>query len=245
MDHGACVVILRFVLLLRRLASCFCSALPSNRGCKPCRINSFLRFRFRYLEGTTTVRGRIIIESPYSGHVLRNAAYARTACAHALALGDAPFASHLLYTQPGILDDTLEDERALGIAAGLLWGSVADVTVVYIDLGISNGMKIGIKNARDSNRPVELRSIGFTITLQAGWTERLDECLVRAASVFGTGDAARYYREQEAIVERFQAVANAIAFRDALIRLAGRTKEAVSQLPRQSEPSRIKLRELP
>ena len=109
---------------------------------------------------------RIIIESPCSGHVIRNTLYARAAVAHALSLGDAPLASHLLYTQPGILDDTQEDERALGIAAGLEWALAAESTIVYIDLGISDGMKIGVRNARSRNRPVELRSINYPLTLR-------------------------------------------------------------------------------
>src|SRR4029077_21043205 len=35
------------------------------------------------------------------------------------AQGGGPFASHLLDTQPGVLDDQVPDERRLGIAAGL------------------------------------------------------------------------------------------------------------------------------
>ena len=55
----------------------------------------------------------------------------------------------------------------------------------------------------------------------AGWTEPLAECVTRAASVFGTGDAARYYREQEAIVAEFEAAAErgdeALHFSSAII----------------------------
>lgn len=150
---------------------------------------------------------RVIVESPYQGHVIRNTIYARAACAHALALGDAPFASHLLYTQDGILDDTREDERALGIAAGLLWGAAAAASVAYVDLGVSDGMKTGIDNARRFNRPVELRSIGGPYTLQAGLSEPIDELLARCATVFGEGDASRYYRAQERIVSAVQLAA--------------------------------------
>jgi hypothetical protein len=35
------------------------------------------------------------------------------------------------------------DERARGISAGLVWGEVADATVVYVDRGISGGMRQG------------------------------------------------------------------------------------------------------
>jgi len=65
---------------------------------------------------------RVILESPYAGDVATNVAYARRALRDCLLRGEAPFASHLLYTQPGVLDDTLPDERACGIEAGLIWG---------------------------------------------------------------------------------------------------------------------------
>ncbi|WP_242137359.1 hypothetical protein [Sphingomonas sp. TREG-RG-20F-R18-01] len=83
---------------------------------------------------------RVILESPYAGDVERNVAYARACLADSLARGEAPIASHLLYTQPGVLDDSKPGERAHGIAAGLAWKSVADAQVFYVDLGWSNGM---------------------------------------------------------------------------------------------------------
>ena len=107
---------------------------------------------------------RVILESPYGNTdpeiVRRNIAYAR-ACVHdCLARGEAAIASHLLYTQPGILDDNNPDERALGIDAGLAWGVVAERTVVYHDLGITRGMRFGIRHALDNGRPFELRRLG-------------------------------------------------------------------------------------
>lgn len=100
---------------------------------------------------------RVIVESPYAGDVERNAAYARAALADCLRRGEAPFASHLLYTQPGVLDDDVPEERAWGIEAGLAWGSVADATVVYGDLGTSRGMEYGIAAAEAAGRPIEYR----------------------------------------------------------------------------------------
>lgn len=73
--------------------------------------------------------------------------------------GEAPFASHLLYTQPGILNDGNIIERQWGIQAGLMWGSVADATVVYVDRGISRGMAYGIERAKKEGRPVTYRAI--------------------------------------------------------------------------------------
>jgi len=73
--------------------------------------------------------------------------------------GEAPFASHLLYTQEGILDDNIPEERQLGIDAGLLWGENATKTVVYIDYGLSGGMRYGIERARKAGRPIVFRKL--------------------------------------------------------------------------------------
>lgn len=94
---------------------------------------------------------RVIIESPYGSPdpavVERNRRYLR-ACMHdCLVRGEAPFASHGLYTQPGVLDDNVPEERTHGIEAGFAWREAADATVVYTDLGYSVGMKYGIDAA--------------------------------------------------------------------------------------------------
>ena len=102
---------------------------------------------------------RVILESPYVGDVERNLAYARACLRDCLLRGEAPIASHLLYTQPGVLDDNKREERNLGIEAGLVWGSLAEATVVYTDRGISGGMKFGIERAWKEGRPVEYRKL--------------------------------------------------------------------------------------
>jgi len=99
----------------------------------------------------------VIIESPYAGDVERNTTYARACVRDALSRGEAPLASHLLYTQPGILRDHEPAERQRGIDAGLAWGKVAEATVVYLDYGMSAGMKYGVDNAIAAGRPVEYR----------------------------------------------------------------------------------------
>lgn len=83
---------------------------------------------------------RVIIESPYAGDVEANVTYARAAMHDSLNRGEAPIASHLLYTQPGILRDEVPVERQWGIDAGLAWRAVADCAVFYVDRGWSNGM---------------------------------------------------------------------------------------------------------
>ena len=102
---------------------------------------------------------RVIVESPFAGDVERNTVYARACLRDCLLRGEAPFASHLLYTQVGILNDKIPDDRKLGMEAGFAWGLVAETTVVYIDYGISNGMAAGIKRAEEAGRLVEYRKL--------------------------------------------------------------------------------------
>lgn len=101
----------------------------------------------------------VIIESPFAGDIERNQKYARAAMKDCLYRNEAPYASHLLYTQDGVLDDTDKDQRQLGIEAGLCWGKMASRTIVYIDLGISEGMGKGIIRAFQEGRIIEYRSI--------------------------------------------------------------------------------------
>lgn len=102
----------------------------------------------------------VIVESPYAGDVDGNLAYCRAAMADCLRRGEAPFASHALYTQPGVLSDDISDERMLGIAAGLAWGERADRTACYVDLGWSPGMHLGVQAADAAGRVVEIRRLG-------------------------------------------------------------------------------------
>jgi hypothetical protein len=103
---------------------------------------------------------RVIVESPFAGNWwqrLLNRRYARAALRDCLARGEAPIASHLLYTQ--ILNDSDPGDRALGVAAGLAWLDIADASVVYVDRGISGGMQKGMAAAEAAGVPVEKRSL--------------------------------------------------------------------------------------
>ena len=105
----------------------------------------------------------VILESPYaattSEGIQANVDYARACLRDSLMRGESPIASHLLYTQPGGLDDADPDERQRGIDAGLAWRMVAEASVVYIDRGISAGMQYGIKTALSRGIPVEMRRL--------------------------------------------------------------------------------------
>lgn len=89
------------------------------------------------------------------------------ACLHdSLMRGEAPFASHGLYTLPGVLRDDVPAEREHGIKAGFTWRGVAHATVFYVDLGWSGGMRAGAadanalaQNDREAHL-VEIRTLG-------------------------------------------------------------------------------------
>lgn len=100
---------------------------------------------------------RVVVESPFAGDVEGNLTYLRAAMADCLSRGEAPYASHGLYTQPGVLDDTKPTERSRGIAAGFAWGAQAEARVFYLDKGFSRGMIQALR--LDDEIPVEYRSL--------------------------------------------------------------------------------------
>lgn len=100
----------------------------------------------------------VIIESPFKGDFARNRAYLLLAIRDSLSRGEAPFASHLFYTE--VLDDREPKDRDLGINAGLAWAKKADHVAVYTDLGISSGMKLGIDFHKRNGTSIEYRELG-------------------------------------------------------------------------------------
>lgn len=116
----------------------------------------------------TFLTERVQVESPYRGkgrwpfNVIdrwMNVVYARRCLRDCLMRGEAPFASHLLYTQPLVLDDSIEEDRERGIQAGFLWGIQAQRWAIYGDRGVSTGMRIGAAYALANGIPLEWRSL--------------------------------------------------------------------------------------
>jgi hypothetical protein len=100
---------------------------------------------------------KVVIESPFAGDVVRNVKYAQLCLADSLKRGEAPFLSHLLY--PLVLDDNDPEQRKQGMEAGFEWMKTADLVAVYTDLGITEGMKLGIFYATRYNKKIEYRRI--------------------------------------------------------------------------------------
>ena len=106
----------------------------------------------------------VIIESPYAAItetiLKRNIRYLQAAMHDCLVNHhESPYASHGLYTQPGVLRDEDPEERRCGMLAGFAWRKVAEMTVVYTDLGISPGMKAGISHAEKHGVHVVYRTL--------------------------------------------------------------------------------------
>ena len=124
----------------------------------------------------------VCVESPFFGNVSRNTAYARAALRDCLIRGEAPYASHLLYTQPGVLNDNIDSDRTMGIDAGFAFKSLCKTTVVYEDFGVSNGMQKGIRAAEALGHEIEYRTLPdfkyqeeFNDIAITPWVEKLFE----------------------------------------------------------------------
>lgn len=109
----------------------------------------------------------VVVESPLGAPtregIEKNKEFARACVRDCLRRGEAPYASHLFYDQPGILNDLVTEEREQGINAGFAWGDRADATVVYTDRGISSGMQRGIDRATQLGRRVEYRRLDWGV----------------------------------------------------------------------------------
>jgi hypothetical protein len=144
--------------------------MSSRPECPGCGERACIQINCRPTAPAPT-RPIVIVESRYAGNVEVNLAYTRAAMRDCLLRGEAPFASHALYTQSGVLDDDIPEERQLGTEAGFAFRPAAQRTVVYVDLGYSRGMNLGIAHAEKLGQPVEVRRLlGWEPV--AGWLEQ-------------------------------------------------------------------------
>lgn len=114
----------------------------------------------------------VVVESPLAAPtpegIAENRAYACRCMRDCLDRVESGYASHLLFDQPGILDDLVPEERDRGIEAGFAWGAKADVVAVYIDRGVSGGMRMGIRKAVERDQCIEVRSITRSVSREEG-----------------------------------------------------------------------------
>lgn len=131
---------------------------------------------------------RITVESPLAAPTpegfRRNVRYAQLCLLDSLKRGEAPYASHLLY--PQVFDDLDEDQRRVGMLAGLEWLKMAELVALYIDLGVSRGMVAAEIEAIRYGKPTTQRRLvgksGCLFTTQGA----LDAALLEDPAKWGT-----------------------------------------------------------
>lgn len=109
---------------------------------------------------------RVQLESPYAAKSPDDRAlydrYLSAALRDSLLRGEAPFASHALYTRIGVLDDHVKEDRRLGISAGFAYLRRANLVVAYTNFGITKGMRRALDIAEKEHIPIEYRTLeGF------------------------------------------------------------------------------------
>jgi hypothetical protein len=119
---------------------------------------------------------RVIIESPYAAKTEQginiNEAYAELAMHDSLVNHDeSPYASHLLYTRRFVLRDDIPEDRIKGIRAGFEWREVAEKTVFYTDLGMTDGMIEGLEDCKEKNKSYEIRRLPDYL-----WNKLIEYC---------------------------------------------------------------------
>ena len=106
---------------------------------------------------------RVVIESPYKGNEKEmqiNEIYGEFAMHDCLVNhNESPYASHLLYTRKYVLRDWVPEERKLGIEAGFYWRDVSEQSNFYVDLGVTDGMNLGIDDCNEKEKEYRLRSL--------------------------------------------------------------------------------------
>lgn len=100
---------------------------------------------------------RTVIISPFAGDKDLHTQYALACAEDCINLGEAPFASHLLY--PLFLDDSDPEDRQVGIRCGQEWMRVANLVAVYSDFGVSAGMTEDLDFARGLGLRIVYRNL--------------------------------------------------------------------------------------
>jgi len=127
------------------------------------------------MEGKRIMK-RVIIESPYAADtdegIDLNEAYGELAMHDCLVnYNESPYASHLLYTRRFVLRDHVPEDRKLGIEAGFYWRDVAEKSVFYQDLGMTDGMRQGLLDCDEKGKSWEIRRLPDEL-----WEQLLDYC---------------------------------------------------------------------
>lgn len=107
-------------------------------------------------------RRLVIIESPYSNDDLtmvnRHTLYAKQCLKDSFKRGEAPFSSHILYSDA--LNYRVRIDKDIGLISHVSWIAVCDLVAVYVDFGLSEGMQLAVNVAKIKHKRIEYRTIG-------------------------------------------------------------------------------------
>lgn len=109
----------------------------------------------------------VAVESPFGSPdpkiLRRNVLYARMCIRDSLerpgVLREAPWCSHLVYPQPGILDEQDPQGRRAGLDISGAWGDRAACRAVYEDLGLTSGVLEALDRAKAQGQRVARRRL--------------------------------------------------------------------------------------
>ena len=95
----------------------------------------------------------------------KNVEYAKACCLWALDQCYSPYASHLFFTQ--FLDDSIPEQRRLGIEAGMTWGRFNSDRLFFVDRGFTEGMVYGFRESKKQGQRSKVIKLGGDWDL--GW----------------------------------------------------------------------------
>ncbi len=97
-------------------------------------------------------RKKVYVASRYAGNTAKNTAAALDYCRYVIQKNCIPVASHILYAASGMLNDSSEEERELGLMFGLALLAVCDEVWVFGE--VSSGMQQEIIEAKKLGKNV-------------------------------------------------------------------------------------------
>lgn len=104
-------------------------------------------------------RPKVYVASKYAGDVEKNVAAAVGYCKYVINQDMIPVASHLLY--PQMLDDSIPEERELGLMFGLSLLAICDEVWCFGDVSSSVGVQQEIVEAKKLGKKVRYLKEGF------------------------------------------------------------------------------------
>ncbi len=131
----------------------------------------------------------VILETPYRGDgsaeaIAKNKAYLNKCILDCLRRGETPYASHQMLTEA--LDDAVAEERKKGMGAGFAMHPAIPRSRVYIDEGVSSGMRDGVRNMLTAVRGDSIfRRLGsenlLSLVVDCGgmYCGHTDRCIIR------------------------------------------------------------------